>query len=89
MAFIVHNTVHTLPDNVITSCVKILLICFLRSYYRKIKNVETGVDISVPSHQTADSPRNVKDYHVIVISNLPHFKLPQHDEDDTVQFMVN
>lgn len=56
---------------------------------RQIKNVNTGTDINVPSFQKASSPRNVKDYHVVVISRLPHFKLPEHSEDDVVQFMVS
>lgn len=58
-------------------------------FNREIKNVKTGTDISVPSFQKASSPRNVKDYHVVVISRLPHFKLPEHSEDDVVQFMVS
>lgn len=56
---------------------------------REIKNVKTGTDINVPSFQKASSPRNVKDYHVVVISRLPHFKQPEHSEDDVVQFMVS
>lgn len=57
------------------------------SLYRSIKN-RTGIDINVPSYEPANSPRNVQIYHVVVISNLPHFKLPEHNETDVVQFMV-
>lgn len=55
--------------------------------YRKLKN-KTGIDINVPSYQQTSSPRNVKDYHVVVITRLAYFKLPQHSEEDVVQFMV-
>ena len=59
------------------------------SCHRKLKNRETGVDMSVPSYETASSPKLVKDYHVVVITNLPYFKLPEHSEKDVVQFMVS
>lgn len=44
--------------------------------------------MNVPSYVQADSPRNVKYFHVVVISTLPHFKSEEHSEEDTVQFMV-
>lgn len=44
--------------------------------------------MNVPSYVPADSPRNVKYFHVVVISTLPHFKSEEHSEEDTVQFMV-
>lgn len=50
--------------------------------------MENGIDMSVPSHEQASSPKNVKDYHVVVITRLPFFKLPEHSEDSVVQFMV-
>ena len=55
---------------------------------RDVKN-KTGVDMSVTGHDSASSARQVKDYHVVVITNLPHFKLPEHSEEDVVQFMVS
>ena len=48
-----------------------------------------GIDISVPSHEPATTPKLVKNYHVVVISSLPHFKDAIHDKDETVQFMVS
>ena len=55
---------------------------------RALKNKKVGIDVSVPSYETASSPKLVKDYHVVVITRLPHFKLPEHSEEDVVQFMV-
>lgn len=54
---------------------------------RLLKN-KTGIDISVAGHDAAPSARQVKDYHVVVITRLPHFKRAEHSEDDVVQFMV-
>ena len=58
-------------------------------FFRKVKNVDIGIDISVPSREHASAPKNVKKYHVLVITSLPHFKSPVHSEDAVVQFMVN
>ena len=55
--------------------------------HRKVK-CSTGIDISVPSFEPAPTPRQVKNYHVVVITKLPFFKLAEHSEDDVVQFMV-
>lgn len=44
--------------------------------------------MSVTSHESAPSARQVKDYHVVVITRLPHFKRGEHSEEDVVQFMV-
>lgn len=54
---------------------------------RKLK-CSTGIDISVPSFESAPTARQVKNYHVVVITKLPFFKLPEHSEGDVVQFMV-
>ena len=56
---------------------------------RKIKNTTTGIDMSVLSHEAAPSPKQIKNYSVVVISNLPFFKLPEHSQDDTIQFTVS
>jgi len=52
-----------------------------------VKN-RTGLDASVSSYDPAPTPREVKNYHVVVITNLSFFKLSQHSEEDVVQFMV-
>lgn len=44
--------------------------------------------MSVPSYDSASNPKLVRNYHVVVITRLPHFKLPEHSEADVVQFMV-
>lgn len=54
---------------------------------RELKN-KTGVDVTVTSYDPAPSPKHVKNYHVVVITNLPFFKLPQHSDTDVVHFMV-
>lgn len=54
---------------------------------RKLKS-STGIEISVPSFEPAPTPKQVKNYHVVVITKLPFFKLPEHSEDEVVQFMV-
>ena len=51
--------------------------------------MQSGIDISVPSHEPAAVPKLVKFYHVIVITTLPHFKTAVHSEDSVVQFMVS
>ena len=56
---------------------------------RPLKNAQTGIDMSVTSHDSAPSARQVKDYHVVVITRLPHFKRAEHSEKDVVQFMVS
>ena len=64
------------------------LFSIILTYFRKVKNA-TGVDINVPSYQKPAQGKNIKDYHVVVISDLPHFKKPEHSEEDVVQFMVS
>ena len=54
---------------------------------REIKN-RSGIDMSVNGYEKASTPKQVKYYHVVVITNLPFYKCPEHSEDDTVQFMV-
>ena len=49
---------------------------------------KTGIDASVTSYGPKGPPKQVKDYHVVIITKLPFFKQPHHSEDDTVQFMV-
>lgn len=55
---------------------------------RELKNVETGIDLSVPSYEDASSPKKVEFYHVVVISRLVNFKQGQHSPEDIIQFMV-
>lgn len=55
---------------------------------RPLKN-KTGIDLSVTGHDAAPSARQVKDYYVVVITRLPHFKRAEHSEEDVVQFMVS
>lgn len=55
---------------------------------RELKN-KTGVDVSVSSYDPAPSAKQVKHYHVVVITKLPFFKLAGHSEDDLVHFMVS
>lgn len=57
--------------------------------YSELKNVETGIDISVPSYEDASSPKKVEYYHVVVISRLVNFKQGQHSPEDIVHFMVH
>ncbi len=54
---------------------------------RELKN-RTGINVSVASYDAAPSAKQVKDYHVVVITKLPFFKLPEHSEADVVHFMV-
>ena len=54
----------------------------------ELKNVETGIDISVPSYEDASSPKKVEFYHVVVISRLVYFKQGEHSPEDIIQFMV-
>lgn len=65
------------------------LFAYFLLIYRKIKNDDIGIDVSVPSRESAPSPKLVKYYHVVVISSLPHFKTAVHSEDAVVQFMVS
>ena len=58
-------------------------------FYRKIKNEAVGIDVAVPSHDKVSSPKQVKNYHVIVITRLPHFKDATHSENEVVQFTVS
>ena len=56
---------------------------------RKLRNADSGVDLSVPTHK--ESPgllTTTVDYHVVVVSNQPVFKSPKHKDTDVVQFMV-
>jgi hypothetical protein len=55
---------------------------------RSLKNTDIGIDISVPGHEPASSPKVVKRYHVLVITSLPHFKEATQSEDSVVQFTV-
>ena len=55
--------------------------------HREIKN-QTGLDVTVGSYDPAPTPKQVKYYHVVVITRLPFFKQPEHSDQDTVQFMV-
>ncbi|XP_064383148.1 HCLS1-binding protein 3-like [Halichondria panicea] len=55
---------------------------------RGIKNKQSGVDLSVTGHEKAASAKQVRYYHVVVITNLPFYKRAEHSEEDTVQFMV-
>lgn len=63
-------------------------ICIHAPTSRPLKNQKTGIDLSVTGHDSAPSARQVKDYHVVVITRLPHFKRAEHSEEDVVQFMV-
>lgn len=65
------------------------LFAYFLLIYRKIKNDDIGIDVSVPSRESAPSPKLVKYYHVVVISSLPHFKTAVHSKDAVVQFMVS
>lgn len=62
-------------------------LCYSVCFIREVKN-RTGVDISVTSYDSAPTPKQVKNYHVVVITRLPFFKLGEHSEEDVVQFMV-
>lgn len=55
--------------------------------HRVVKN-KTGIDVSVASYDSAATAKQVKNYHVVVITNLPYFKRPEHSKEDVVQFMV-
>ena len=39
-------------------------------------------------HEKVASAKQVKYYHVVVITSLPFYKRAEHSEEDTVQFMV-
>ncbi|XP_065897742.1 HCLS1-binding protein 3-like [Dysidea avara] len=55
---------------------------------RELKNVSTGIDLTVPSYESASKPKEIKFYHVVAISRLVHFKQAEHSPEDVVQFMV-
>ena len=65
-----------------------LLVCIF-DIRRLVKNRRTGIDASVPSYERADNPRDVKFYHVLVVTNLPHPKSGEFAAEDVVQFMVS
>ena len=57
---------------------------------RQVKNTETGVDLSVTSYKEVKGLVGSQFlYQVMVVSNLPCFKLAKHRDTDTVQFTVN
>ena len=59
------------------------------SPFRTVKNQSTGVDLSVSSIKESPGLVSYKlEYSIIVVTNLQCFKLPQHKENDTVQFVV-
>ena len=64
------------------ACLDVVVSCL-----RVVKN-KSGIDVSVTSYEAAASAKLVKDYHVVVITSLPFFKLPKHSKEDVVQFMV-
>ncbi|XP_074657111.1 HCLS1-binding protein 3-like [Tubulanus polymorphus] len=56
---------------------------------RELKNVETGVDISIPTFKEIPTLfSSTIEYNIVVVSNLRYFKSPKHKSTDTVQFMV-
>ena len=57
-------------------------------FYSELKNVSTGIDLTVPSYESASKPKEIKFYHVVAISRLVHFKQAEHSPEDVVQFMV-
>lgn len=56
---------------------------------RQLKNQLSGLDLCIPT--VKEIPGILVDtieYHVLVVSNLQFFKLPQHKESDVVQFVI-
>lgn len=56
---------------------------------RKLKNQLSGLDLSIPTIKEIPGILvDTVEYHVLVVSNLSFFKLPQHKETDVVQFVI-
>ena len=54
-----------------------------------LKNKDTGIDISIPSHKEIPGLLTTTvEYHVVTVTILQCFKQPKHKETDVVQFMV-
>lgn len=58
---------------------------------RILKNEKAGIDITIPEYKEVSGRlglSNEEEYHIIVITRLPHFKTESHQPSDVVQFMV-
>ena len=59
------------------------------SLFRELKNKNTGIDVSIPTHKEIPGLLGATiEYQVVVVTILQCFKLPKHKETDVVQFMV-
>ena len=56
---------------------------------RSVRNVVTGIDASVPSFEKVANPRDVKHYHILVVTSKTNVKSGEHSADEVVQFMVS
>lgn len=55
---------------------------------RSIRNFATGIDASVPSFEKVANPRDVNQYHILVVTSKTNVKSGEHSADEVVQFMV-
>ncbi|KAJ8020215.1 HCLS1-binding protein 3 [Holothuria leucospilota] len=61
------------------------------AYIGILKNEKAGIDITIPEYKEVSGRlglSNEEEYHIIVITRLPHFKTESHQPADVVQFMV-
>lgn len=58
---------------------------------RRVQNVHTGLDLSVPQHQEVRGKMmsGHVEYQILVVTRLAVFKLAKHKPDDVVQFLVS
>ncbi|XP_055396829.1 HCLS1-binding protein 3 [Bubalus kerabau] len=58
---------------------------------RRVQNVHTGLDLSVPQHQEVRGKMmsGHVEYQILVVTRLPAFKSAKHRPEDVVQFLVS
>ena len=58
---------------------------------RRVQNVHTGLDLSVPQHQEVRGKMmsGHVEYQILVVTRLAAFKSAKHRPEDVVQFLVS
>ena len=58
--------------------------------FRKVKNKNTGLDLTIPTYRkTTGLLSATVEYNIVVVSTLQCFKTAKHKESDVVQFAVS
>ncbi|XP_012859527.1 HCLS1-binding protein 3 [Echinops telfairi] len=65
--------------------------CSRGSEFRRVQNVHTGLDLSVPQHQEVRGKMmsGHVEYQILVVTRLAAFKSAKHRPEDVVQFLVS